>query len=94
MAMASLLISAAALFVSMSVAWLTLFRRGAIHMTQPFQVGFLYEHDQPKVFLRSMLYTTGKRGYIIEALYLKALSWANRRCSGRAGSRHPWACWP
>jgi hypothetical protein len=34
-------------------------------------VGFLHEADQPKIFLRAMLYSTGKRGHIIEALYVK-----------------------
>jgi hypothetical protein len=40
-------------------------------MTQPMLVGFLHEGAEPKVFFRAMLYTTGKRGWIIEALYLK-----------------------
>jgi len=34
-------------------------------------IGFLYENEQPKVFFRTMLFATGKRGYIIEALYIK-----------------------
>jgi hypothetical protein len=69
--MASILISIVSLVLSLTVAWLTLFRRGNLGMTQPMLIGFLYENDQPKIFLRAMLYATGKRGHIIEALYLK-----------------------
>jgi hypothetical protein len=57
--------------LSVTVAWLTLFRRGNLGMTQPMLIGFLYENEQPKVFFRTMLYATGKRGHIVEALYLK-----------------------
>lgn len=70
-AAASILLSVVSLLVSVTVAWLTLFRRGNLGMTRPMLVGFLYENDQPKVFFRAMLYATGKRGHIIEALYLK-----------------------
>jgi hypothetical protein len=35
-------------------------------------IGFLHEAEQPKIFFRAMLYATGKRGHIVEALYLKA----------------------
>jgi hypothetical protein len=70
-ASASLLISVVSLLLSLTVAWLSLFRRGKLGMTQPMLIGFLHEGDQPKVFFRAMLYATGKRGHIIEALYLK-----------------------
>ena len=52
-------------------------------------IGFLHEAEQPKIFFRAMLLlTTGKRGHIIEGLYLK-LRRVNRRrhlisgCTGR-----------
>ncbi len=69
--MTSILISVVSLLLSVTVAWLTLLRRGNLGMTQPMLIGFLYEDDQPKIFFRAMLYATGKRGHIIEALYLK-----------------------
>src|SRR5262249_52845929 len=59
------------LVLSVTVAWLTLLRRGNLGMTQPMLVGFLHEADQPKIFFRAMLYASGKRGRIVEALYLK-----------------------
>lgn len=71
MATAPLVISVVSLLLSVTVAWLTLLRRGNLGMTQPMLIGFLYEDEQPKVFFRAMLYATGKRGHIIEALYLK-----------------------
>ena len=39
-------------------------------MTQPVQVAFVFENGKPKIFLRTLLYATGKRGYVIEGLYL------------------------
>jgi hypothetical protein len=68
---APILISVVSLLLSLTVAWLTLFRRGTLGMTKPMLIGFLYENEQPKVFFRAMLYATGKRGHIIEALYVK-----------------------
>jgi hypothetical protein len=71
--MASVLISVVSLLVSVTVAWFTLFRHGKLAMTHPVLVGFLYDlpGQEPKIFFRAMLYATGKRGHIIEALYLK-----------------------
>lgn len=65
-------IAGISLAVSITVAWLTLLRRGALRMTQPIQIAFLYENGtNAKIFLRTLLYTTEKRGYVIEGLYLK-----------------------
>src|SRR5713101_3945047 len=64
------------LVVSITVAWLTLFRRGNLGMTRPVLIGFLYDlssqqSPSPKVFFRAMLFATGQRGHIVESLYLK-----------------------
>lgn len=67
-------LSLVSLVVSVTVAWLTLFRRGSLYMTQPVQIAFLYEEgsrSKPKIILRTLLYATGKRGYVIEGLYLR-----------------------
>jgi hypothetical protein len=71
--MPSLIISILALIVSATVAWLTLFRRGSLGMTRPVLVGFLYDlpAGDPKIFFRSMLFATGKRGHILESVFLK-----------------------
>jgi hypothetical protein len=70
--MVPILISAVSLVVSVTVAWLSLFRRGNLCMTQPVLVGFLFDlpRQEPKMFFRAMLYATGKRGHIVEMLYL------------------------
>jgi len=69
--MIPLLFSAVSLILSVTVMWLTLLRRGTLDMTQPMLIGFLHEAEQPKIFFRAMLYATGKRGHIVEGLYLK-----------------------
>lgn len=66
------------------VAWLSLFRRGNLGMTQPMLLGFLHEDLRPKIFFRVMLYATGKRGHIVEAIYLTVQ---------RAGSTHIFNFW-
>ncbi len=71
--MPSIIISLLALVVSVTVAWLTLFRRGSLRMTRPVLVGFLYDQPagDPKIFFRSLLFATGKRGHIVESIFLK-----------------------
>lgn len=71
--MTPIIISTLALLVSITTAWLTLFRRGRLHMTRPVLVGFLYDlpAGEPKVFFRAMLFATGKRGHILESMFLK-----------------------
>lgn len=73
----SLLVSAAALVVSATTAWLTLFRRGTLKMTRPAVVYFgadgplkLGEDAPKKVHLRSLLYSTGKRGCVVESMFV------------------------
>lgn len=82
----SIAISVLALAVSITTAWLTLLRRGRLRMVQPGFVGFVWDMPvgEPKIFLRAMLYATGKRGHIIESLYLKV------ECHG---TEHLFAFW-
>jgi hypothetical protein len=69
----SILISILALALSTITAWLTLFRRGNLRMTQPTIVFFGPDGEggRPKVFLRTLLYSTAKQGKIIENMFLK-----------------------
>jgi hypothetical protein len=73
----ALTLSALALAVSATTAWLTLFRRGTIKMTQPTVIFFgpdtprSRDHTAlPKVFLRTLLFCTSKRGRVIENMYV------------------------
>ena len=66
-------LSALALGVSASTAWLTLFRHGKLRMTQPTVVFFgpdggRRDGQKPrlKVFLRTLLYSTSRRGQTVE----------------------------
>jgi hypothetical protein len=74
----SLSLSALALMISATTAWLTLFRRGNVKMTQPTVIYFgpdgrnnRRESATPKVFLRTLLFATSKRGRIIESMHVK-----------------------
>lgn len=71
----SITLSGAALIVSATTAWLTLFRRGTVQMTRPRLVFFGWETTpygpQPKIFLRTLLFSTGKRGRLVQNLYLR-----------------------
>src|SRR5690349_21176602 len=70
----SFAISVFALVVSGVTAWLTFFRRGALVMTQPTVVYFGpdgRQHDgKNKVYLRTLLYSTAKRGQVVESLHV------------------------
>lgn len=71
------LISALALTISGLAAWLTLLRRGTVKMTQPTVIYFgpdgprlARREGQPKVFLRTLLFSTSKRGRIVESMFV------------------------
>jgi hypothetical protein len=73
----SVTISVLALFVSALTAWLTLFRRGTVKMTHPTVIYFgadaprsRDEAPLPKVYLRSLLFSTSKRGRVVESMYV------------------------
>lgn len=71
----SITISALALGISSLTAWLTLFRRGTVKMTQPTVIYFGPDAPRsnsapPKVFLRTLLFATSKRGRIIESMHV------------------------
>jgi len=53
--------------------WLGFFRRGRLRMTEPALVALLYDLPigEPKVFFRALLYSTGKRGQMIESMFLR-----------------------
>ena len=69
-------ISVLALSVSAVTAWLTLFRRGTVKMTQPTVIFFGPDSGQdnespkPKVYLRTLLFATSRRGRVIESMYV------------------------
>jgi hypothetical protein len=71
----SIVIAAVALMVSITTAWLSLIRRGNLRMTQPTLVFFGPEvsnkgHRHNKVFFRTLLYSTSKKGHVIESMHI------------------------
>ncbi len=58
----SIVVSILALTISVVTAWLTLFRRGTVRMTRPTAIYFGADGSvdrSPKVYLRTLLYSTG-----------------------------------
>ncbi len=73
----SLTISGLALIVSGATAWLTLFRKGKVRMTQPAVIYFgpdggSGEPVSPKIYLRTLLYSTSRRGRLVQSMYVTA----------------------
>lgn len=79
MEVASIVIAILALSISGWTAYKTLFQRGTLKMTQP--TVFFFGPDgrgealpTPKVFLRTLLYSTAKRGHVIENMYVELVN--------------------
>jgi hypothetical protein len=74
-AIVALVISGMALAISGITAWLTFFRVGKLKMTRPSLIFFGYDttpgKPDPKIFLRGLLFSTSKRGQLIENLYVR-----------------------
>jgi hypothetical protein len=73
----SIVISFVALVVSVATAWLTFFRAGQLRMTQPTVIFFgpdggvhPGQKRRLKVFLRTLLYSTARRGQTIESVHV------------------------
>ncbi|MFP5204430.1 MAG: hypothetical protein ACLGSH_03645 [Acidobacteriota bacterium] len=69
-------VSAIALAVSLFTLWFTILRRGTVRSTHPSFIAFRYDFvgknmPQAKIFLRALLFSTGKRGLVIESLFLR-----------------------
>lgn len=69
-------ISLAALVISGVTAWLTYGRRGTVRMSRPAQIYFGPDGRRsnrhaniPKVYLRTLLFSTAKRGRIVESMH-------------------------
>ena len=73
MQIVTIIISVIALIISGLTAWRALFHRGTIKMTQP--TIFFFGPDgvsgPPKIFLRTLLFSTANKGHIIENMYVK-----------------------
>lgn len=80
----AIIISGTALSVSLVTMWMTLFRRGALKMTQPTTVMFgpdgRHHEGGSKIYLRALLYSTAKRGHVIENMFVRLSRGEHRQC--------------
>jgi len=70
-------IAALALLISVTHIWWTVIRRGTVRMTRPTVVFFGPDGGPgglPKIFLRTLLFSTGQRGCVVENMYLRLSS--------------------
>jgi hypothetical protein len=66
------IIAVVSLLLSITVAYMTLWRRGSLCMTRPVQIIFRSANARrPEIILKTLLYATGKRGVVIEDLHLE-----------------------
>ncbi len=70
---ASLILASLSLLLSVSTAWLTLWRRGTVKMVRPSLVAFLDARgsDGPKVWFRALLYNTALKGSVLESVFVR-----------------------
>jgi hypothetical protein len=71
----SFFISCSALLISGITLWLTFFRKGKLVMTQPTVIffgpdGSKFDSSKNKIYLRTLLYSTAKRGQVLESLHV------------------------
>lgn len=69
----SAVLALASFGLSLYTLWLAKFHRGQLCMTRPTLIFMTREQpsNRPKVFLRSLLYSTSARGWVIESMYLR-----------------------
>ncbi|HIF9256001.1 TPA: hypothetical protein ACX6Q6_003011 [Photobacterium damselae] len=65
-------ISLLALTISGLTAWFTIFHKGKLKATKPSQVQFIFtKTKRPQILIRTLLYSTGQKGYVIESMYVR-----------------------
>ncbi len=77
MEVASIIIAVSAVIISAITMWLTLIHRGQLKMTRPSVVFFGYDFDptpSPKIFLRTLLFSTSNQGRVIETMYIRIIN--------------------
>ncbi|MBS1994119.1 MAG: hypothetical protein JSS83_26595 [Cyanobacteria bacterium SZAS LIN-3] len=69
--MAILGVSTMAFVLSVFTAWFGMFHRGRLCMIRPSAIVLMHDREnRPRLFVRSLLYSTGNRGRVIRSLYL------------------------
>ena len=71
---ASIVVSSLAFLTSICTAWFTIFHRGTVKISRPSIFALLPSDSgirSPKVFFRTLLFSTGKRGRVIENMFAR-----------------------
>lgn len=69
--MFSNIISGIALILSLFNFWYMFLRKGKVELTRPMFIAFSKEKNKPKIYLRALIFSTSKRGHIIENMFIK-----------------------
>lgn len=67
-------IAIVSLVISIVTLWLTYLHRGKVRMTQPTTIFFGWDgkdRKDPKVYLRTLLFTTSQKGRVIESMHVR-----------------------
>ena len=69
----ALTISIISIIISVSTFWLTKISRGTLKMTRPSIICFAGKNgnDEPKIFLRTLLFATSDLGQYIQSMYIR-----------------------
>lgn len=70
----SIVLAGLSLLLSVATAWATLWRSGRLKMARPPTIYFGPDGSRPqhpKIFLRGLLYTTARRGRVIETMFAR-----------------------
>lgn len=81
----SISISLVSLAISLGTFWLAFIDRGRLRMTKPTIVFFGFDivpKPTPKVFMRTLLYSTATRGQVVEGLYARVRNGNDERVFG------------
>lgn len=77
------IVASIALAVSLFTLWFTVLRRGTVRSTHPSLIAFRYDligTNAPlaKIFLRTLLFSSAKRGQVVESLFLRVQEGSRR----------------
>lgn len=73
LALFGIAISLLSLGIAATTMYLTWLRRGRLAMTKPSIVFFGHDTATPKIFIRTLLYSTAQRGKMVETMYAKLI---------------------
>ena len=77
-AVIGLVFSAGSVTIALTTAWYTLWKKGRVDMTRPLMIAFVGS-EGPKVVMRATLFSTAKRGNVIESMHVRVRREQNKQ---------------